>query len=84
MDGFTLHGLPHSFVAILVAPWCNGREVSEWAGHNSVALTLTRYGGLFDDDSAAAVDRFGLVTAVLHQYPQRDSNPRCRLERAVS
>jgi hypothetical protein len=29
----------------------------EWAGHNSVAFTLTRYGGLFEDDTDAAVDR---------------------------
>lgn len=48
----------HSFVAILVAAGCNVREVSEWAGHNSVACTLTRYDGLFDDDTDAAVDRF--------------------------
>lgn len=33
------------------------REVSEWAGYNSVAFTLTRYGGLFEDGSDAAVDR---------------------------
>jgi hypothetical protein len=51
------HGLRHSFVAILVAAGCNVREVSEWAGHNSVAFTLTRYGGLFEDGSDAAVDR---------------------------
>jgi integrase len=53
----TYHGLRHSFVAILVAAGCNVREVSEWAGHNSVAFTLTRYGGLFEDGSEAAVDR---------------------------
>ena len=40
LDGFTFHGLRHSFVAILVAAGCNVREVSEWAGHNSVAFTL--------------------------------------------
>ena len=57
LDGFTFHGLRHSFVAILVAAGCNVREVSEWAGHNSVAFTLTRYGGLFEDGSAEAVDR---------------------------
>jgi len=28
----------------------------EWAGHNSVAFTLTRYGGLFEDDTDAAVN----------------------------
>jgi integrase len=57
LDGFTFHGLRHSFVAILVVAGCNVREVSEWAGHNSVAFTLTRYGGLFEDGSAEAVDR---------------------------
>ena len=51
------HGLRHSFVAILVAAGCNVREVSEWAGHNNVAFTLTRYAGLFDDGSDDAVDR---------------------------
>jgi integrase len=56
-DGFTFHGLRHSFVAILVAAGCNVREVSEWAGHNNVAFTLTRYGGLLEDSSEAAVDR---------------------------
>ena len=53
----TFHTLRHSFVAILVAAGCNVREVSEWAGHHSVAFTLTRYGGLFEDDTDAAVDR---------------------------
>jgi hypothetical protein len=33
------------------------REVSEWAGHNSVAFTLTRFGGLFEDGWNQAVDR---------------------------
>jgi integrase len=57
IPSITFHGLRHSFVAILVAAGCNIREVSEWAGHNSVAFTLTRYGGLFEDGSEAAVDR---------------------------
>jgi hypothetical protein len=57
IPSITFHGLRHSFVAILVAAGCNVREVSEWAGHNSVAFTLSRYGGLFEDGSEAAVDR---------------------------
>jgi integrase len=57
LDDITFHGLRHSFVAIMVAAGCNVREVSEWAGHNSVAFTLTRYGGLFEDGSDAAIDR---------------------------
>jgi integrase len=47
LDDITFHGLRHSFVAIMVAAGCNVREVSEWAGHISVAFTLTRHGGLF-------------------------------------
>ena len=61
VPGITFHGLRHSFVAILVAAGCNAREVSEWAGHNSVAFTLTRYGGLFEDGSEAAVDRLDVL-----------------------
>jgi hypothetical protein len=34
---------------------CNARDVSEWAGHHSVAVTLTRYGGLFEDVSDVAI-----------------------------
>jgi integrase len=37
LDGFTFHGLRHSFVAILVAAGCNVREVA--------------HGGLFEDGS---------------------------------
>lgn len=57
LDSITFHGLRHSFVAILVDAGCNVREVSEWAGHNNVAFTLTRYGGLFEDGADEAVDR---------------------------
>ena len=61
LAGVTFHGLRHSFVAILVDAGCNVREVSEWAGHNSVAATLTRYGGLFEDGSETAVDRLDVL-----------------------
>ena len=69
LDGFTFHGLRHSFVAILVAAGCNVREVSEWAGHNSVAFTLTRYGGLFPDGSDDAVDRLDALLGVAACVP---------------
>ena len=70
LGGLTFHGLRHSFVAILVAAGCNVREVSEWAGHNSVAFTLTRYGGLFEDGSAEAVERLDALLS-----PTRDGPP---------
>lgn len=74
----TFHGLRHSFVAILVAAGCNVREVSEWAGHNSVAFTLTRYGGLFEDGSDAAVDRLDELLNVRDESPARVSPMRGR------
>ena len=40
-----------------MAAGCNVRKIAEWAGHNNVAFTLTRYGGLFEDGSDEAVDR---------------------------
>ena len=71
IPSITLHGLRHSFVAILVAAGCNVREVSEWAGHHSVAFTLTRYGGLFEDGPEAAVDRLDVL---LGGAPMRSDN----------
>ena len=65
----TFHTLRPSFVAILVAAGCNLREVSEWAGHNSVAFTLTRYGGLFEDDTDAAVKRLDDLLKVVDTGP---------------
>jgi integrase len=67
LEGVTFHGLRHSFVAIMVAAGCNVREVSEWAGHGSVGFTLTRYGGLFEDSSDAAIDR---LDALLGTEPE--------------
>lgn len=69
LTGITFHGLRHSFVAILVAAGCTVREVSEWAEHNSVAFTLTRYGGLFEDGSKAAIDRLDALLSVRDQPP---------------
>jgi len=57
LDGFTFHGLRHSFAGHPGGRWLQRAEVSEWAGHNSVAFALTRYGGLIEDGSNQAVDR---------------------------
>ena len=76
LDDITFHALRHIFVAIMVAAGCNVREVSEWAGHNSVAFTLTRHGGLFEDSADAAVDRLdalldGKVAEAAYEPPGR-------------
>ena len=71
LSGVTFHGLRHSFVAILVAAGCNVREVSEWAGHNNVAFTLTRYGRLFEDGSDEAVSRLDPLLSGPAEAPER-------------
>ena len=47
------------------------REVSEWAGHNNVAFTLTRYGGLFEDGSDEAVSRLDTLLTGPAEAPER-------------
>lgn len=74
VEGFTFHGLRHTFVALLVAAGCNVREVSEWCGHATVGFTLTKYGGLFEDASDAAVDRLDALWAEA-PAPRHDSTP---------
>ena len=39
------------------------------AGHNSVAFTLTRYGGLFEDGSEAADDRLDALLGSVSKTP---------------
>lgn len=78
LGDITFHGLRHSFVAILVAAGCNVREVSEWAGHNSVAFTLTRYGGLFEDDTEAAVGRLDSLLGMAPEAASEVPEPRTR------
>jgi integrase len=68
LSGITFHGLRHSFVAILVADGCNVREVSERAGHNSAAFTLTRWRA----QAAASTTTLGLTGTAAWPRP---SNP---------
>ena len=65
----------------MVAAGCNVREVSEWAGHNSVAFTLTRYGGLFEDNTDAAIDR---LDALLGGFCDARPQPRLAMIEAES
>jgi hypothetical protein len=46
------------------------REVSEWAGHNNVAFTLTSYGGLFDDGLDEAVSRLNALLSGPAEGPE--------------
>jgi len=63
---------PHTEAQLRSDPRGGGlqrHEVSEWAGQASVAFTMTRYGGLFDDDTDAAVDHLDDLLKVKASRP---------------
>lgn len=51
------HDLRHTFVSLLVTAGANVKQVSTWAGHSSVTVTLDTYTHLFRDDGADVADR---------------------------
>jgi hypothetical protein len=69
---------------MLVVARCNVREVSEWAGHNNVAFTLTQYGELLEDGSdwVTSARRSGRARVRPKHRPGREvavSRRRCRV-----
>ncbi len=68
---------------MLVVARCNVREVSEWAGHNNVAFTLTRYGELLEDGSDGVIcPPLGSSAGEAKHRPGREvavSRCRCRV-----
>ena len=57
LEGFKVHELRHTFVALWVDAGANVKEVSVRAGHSSVAFTLDHYGHLYQDRSDALAER---------------------------
>jgi hypothetical protein len=44
-----------------IAAGANRKEVSTWAGHSSVSLTLDRYGHLYDEHGDDVADRLDVL-----------------------
>ena len=56
----TLHGLRHTFVALLIAGGVHPRTIADMVGHSSSAFTLDVYGHLMrgvQDEAVSAIDR---------------------------
>lgn len=49
LQGFRIHDLRHTAVALWIATGANPKQISVRAGHTSVSFTLDRYGHLFED-----------------------------------
>lgn len=57
LEGLRVHDLRHTFVSLLIASGANVKQVSTWAGHSSVTVTLDTYTHLFQDDGDDIADR---------------------------
>lgn len=57
LTGLRVHDLRHTFVSLLIASGANVKQVSTWAGHSSVTVTLDTYTHLFHDDGDDIADR---------------------------
>ncbi|KXF85745.1 hypothetical protein D092_15600 [Rhodococcus ruber Chol-4] len=65
-DSLTPHELRHTAASLAISAGASIKAVQRMLGHSSAALTLDRYGHLFDDD-------LGLVADRLHQLARPGS-----------
>lgn len=47
------HDLRHTYASLMIAEGVYPKRLSAWMGHTTVALTMDRYGHLYDDDHQA-------------------------------
>ncbi|WP_395704754.1 tyrosine-type recombinase/integrase [Rhodococcus ruber] len=56
-EGLTPHELRHTAASLAITAGANIKTLQRMLGHSSAALTLDRYGHLFDDDLGMVADR---------------------------
>ncbi|MGX6513038.1 tyrosine-type recombinase/integrase [Rhodococcus sp. SJ-2] len=57
LEGLTLHELRHTAASLAITAGANIKTLQRMLGHASAALTLDRYGHLFDDDLGMVADQ---------------------------
>lgn len=57
LGGLRIHDLRHTCVAMWSRSLASPRAAAKWAGHSNPALILGVYGGVFDDESDAVMQR---------------------------
>ena len=73
IEGLTPHGLRHTYASLAISAGANVKVVQRLLGHATAAMTLDRYGHLFDDDLAGVADALGKAieaTAVSLRYDE--------------
>ena len=63
LGGLRIHDLRHTCVAMWSRSLASPRAAAKWAGHSNPALILGVYGGVFDDESDAVMQRLGAYAA---------------------
>ena len=61
LQGFRIHDLRHTAVALWIATGANPKQISVRAGHTSVSFTFDRYGHLFEDADETLAGRLEAV-----------------------
>ncbi len=59
LDGLRIHDLRHTCVAMWSRSLASPRAAAKWAGHSNPSLILSVYGGVFNDESEAVMQRLG-------------------------
>jgi len=75
LDGFRIHDLRHSAVALWIAAGASPTEVAQRAGHTSVVTVLDRYGHLLPQASDAVTQRLNQIATAL-EIPQPSAQRR--------
>ncbi len=57
LEGLRIHDLRHTCIAMWSRSLASPRAAAKWAGHSNPTLVLNVYGGVFDDESTAVMDR---------------------------
>jgi integrase len=76
IEGLTPPGLRHTTASLAIQAQANVKVVQRLLGHSTAAVTLDRYGQLFDDDLSRVADALGLAidrTAVSLRYSEPDT-----------
>ena len=63
LGGLRIHDLRHTCVAMWSRSLASPRAAAKWAGHSNPALIHGVYGGVFDDESDAVMQRLGAYAA---------------------
>jgi integrase len=78
LDEIGLHEARHSAISMWIASRLSVKLVSELAGHASVAITLDRYGHLFDNDVTPLRRSLPISTVPIPTHGSAISSPECR------